>query len=127
MDSLLRFDEEEYGMGITDFKVTKPKPYSVPFYQNQLMGYSVALEHNDPDFTKTCKITHLGLCCFSPNAFDQIDNDFGITGDLEWLPMEKDTKAFKKFLREVATVLIGERPESGDRCDFCSYAKIYVH
>ena len=119
IDSMLYFDDQTHG--VMDFKTTKLIKQNEDFYFNQLMSYSVALEHNDPEVTKPCKVRVLGLCCYKPEMFTDCNDLFGLLGQLEWIEIKKDKDKFKAMLRDVAELLTGPIPDPNPDCQFCSY------
>jgi hypothetical protein len=117
VDSLMMFNDGTFG--VIDFKTTLPKKTTVDFYFPQLMSYSVALEYNDPEITKDCKISKIGLCCFNPLSFDKTS---GLLGSTEWIEIEKNKDRFKAMLLRIAKMLTAkEKPKSGENCTFCQF------
>jgi hypothetical protein len=117
----MKFDDGTFG--VVDFKCTEATEFTAERYFNQLMGYSVALEHNDPEeqITNTCKISRLGLGCFDPNKFVGEKEKCGLRGTIEWVDIEKDMAKFKHFLNGVSKVLSGKCPKPNKECYHCRY------
>lgn len=122
VDSLFKFDDGT--LGIPDFKTTIPYKGKLDFYFNQLMSYVVCIEHNDPNVNKNYKVSLMGLVCFEPKVFAHNDAGAQFSGDVQWIPIEKDTNKFKNFLKEIAILLTGQRPILDRNCKFCHYKNL---
>lgn len=120
VDSLIQFEDDT--IGVIDFKTTTPQKKTAEHYFSQLMCYTLALENPyDPNFIKTCSVSKLGLCCFSPKHFGEGVDNVGLMGDLEWIEIEKDKVKFKQILKDVAKLLTGPRPEPNAYCSYCNF------
>jgi hypothetical protein len=121
VDSLMQFDNGT--IGVIDFKTSYPYKGSTDLYFPQLMCYTIALEFNDPEKTKPCKVSKLGLCCFTPESFAPVNDGYGLIGATKWLEIQKDKAKIKTFLHEIAKLLTGEPPEQSPDCKFCNFKK----
>lgn len=122
MDTLLIYEDGSYGVG--DGKSTAVKPEYVDLYSHQLHAYAFALSRPGAGKPKRTPVKHLGLLIFDPSLgfFPSGDAKATLHGHLKWLEVPIDSSKFKKFLKEIATLLSTEElPKSGARCSYCRY------
>lgn len=108
VDALVRFDDKSYG--IIDFKTSQAAKASET-YSRQLHAYARALE--DPSTNSELEggtVSDMGLVVYTPGEFHTPTTEEGavkaaLTGDLTYVPVERDDKGFERFLGEVVDVL----------------------
>eukprot|EP00178_Gracilaria_changii_P024173 TRINITY_DN728_c0_g3_i2.p1 TRINITY_DN728_c0_g3~~TRINITY_DN728_c0_g3_i2.p1 ORF type:complete len:292 (-),score=29.93 TRINITY_DN728_c0_g3_i2:1912-2787(-) len=134
IDALVRFDDGTYG--VIDFK-TSSAASSSSIYARQLHAYATALENpsSNSQLEKT-SVSQLGLVVYTPSEFHTpLDNHGKIhaamTGALRFIPVDRDDRAFHKFLADVLEVLdMPEAPppklSTGRNFSNCSYCN-YLH
>ena len=69
------------------------------------------------------KCMTLGLMVWEiADAERHSDDVFNVGFVAAYEPVEVDPNRFETFIAEVVTVLLGEMPESAERCSNCDYA-----
>jgi hypothetical protein len=116
LDALVACDDGT--AGVVDFKTAPPSDTHVPFYGRQLHAYTWALE--EPASGRPIEVSCLGLLCFSPDSFEAGASRAALLGEVEWIEVARDDKAFTDLLGEVASVLEADgAPAPGPDCPWC--------
>jgi PD-(D/E)XK nuclease superfamily len=109
-------------VGLIDCKVTTGEmdDGKVSHYLPQLEAYCYALEN--PMTGQQEKVAHSGLMMWKiDNATqDEEDNNY-FTTESAFLMVPRDPDGFQEFISGVIEVLEGPIPESGQKCNNCSY------
>ncbi len=108
---------------IMDFKTGSPSEAKSEMYARQLQAYTVALEDSAPGGLQLSPISKLGLLYFTPDTCEYTTSERQmLEGQLQWVEIQRNDKAFMDFLSEVVRLLDGPlpRPEP-NHCDWCSY------
>lgn len=131
LDNVSRIaDTESYA--VIDYKTTIPNKKHMMKYCRQLHAYKYALEHpginpftNKPS-PQLGPIDILGLLCYNPKQF-KINSKHKYTGvlggDLSWFPLSVNEEDFLEFVAEIAELIAGDLPESGEDCIYCKFLK----
>ena len=107
--------------GVVDFKTSEPGTDHLEKYARQLHAYAWALER--PAAGTALTVSTLGLLCFEPTAFLGVGAAGALTGDVVWIPVERDDAAFSAFLSDVGSVLEApEPPAPAPNCAWCNLA-----
>lgn len=101
---------EDGTFGVIDFK-TSSVSKTATTYARQLHAYAHAIE-NPSENSELIQgtVTDMGLVVFSPSTFHtpiREDGSFagGLTGELSYVHVERDDKAFLKFIGNILDVL----------------------
>jgi hypothetical protein len=109
-------------VGLIDCKVTTSEmdDEKVNHYLPQLEAYCYALEH--PLDNQPVKVAHSGLMMWKiENATQDEEAHNYFSTQAAFLMVPRDHDGFKEFISEVIEVLEGPLPESGDKCNNCSF------
>ena len=118
------------GFAVIDRKTANPREEHVALYCRQLHAYAYSLEHPAPRALALEPIERLGLLAFEPLLFAAPANGRGsvpsslpaLSGNLSWVEVQRDDRAFLGFLAEVVNLLDQpEPPPPGISCPYCSY------
>ena len=120
-DIVTEFDDGTYG--VMDFKTGNPSDGKAQMYSRQLHAYALALENPAEGALELSPVSRLGLLYFTPDSCEFEGNDRQtMAGKMTWLEITRDDAAFRRFLREVVTLLDGPVPPSeSETCDWCKY------
>jgi hypothetical protein len=104
---------------VIDMKTAEPGAGHTEKYSRQLHAYALALEQ--PASGPSRPVGTIGLLCFVPETFWVDPVGAALTGDLQWIEIERDADAFVAFLREVVSVLDQPEPPLPDPdCPWCA-------
>jgi len=118
LDALVHCDDGT--VAVVDFKTAKPKADHAATYSRQLHAYALALEQ--PFSGPAATVSALGLLCFLPDSFGGDAETAALTGQVEWLGIERDDPSFFRFLIEVASVLDADNPPpASTTCSWCRW------
>lgn len=120
-DVVAEFDDGSYG--VMDFKTGNPSDEKTGMYGRQLHAYALALENPAEGALKLHPVSRLGLLYFTPDMCEYEGNSRQvIAGQMTWLEVRRDDRAFRDFLREVVFLLDGPLPApESETCDWCRY------
>lgn len=109
VDCLVRFDDGTFG--VIDFK-TSQAAKSSSTYSRQLHAYALAIENpSTQSELLQGTVSDMGLVVYTPKDFHTPATENGdiaaaLTGDLTYVQVPRDDKAFEGFLSEILDVLI---------------------
>jgi hypothetical protein len=118
LDALVHCDDGT--VAVVDFKTAEPNADHAAIYSRQLHAYALALEQ--PASGAAATVSALGLLCFLPHSFGAAQETAALSGQVEWFAIERDDRAFFRFLIEVASVLEeSEPPPASPVCSWCRW------
>jgi hypothetical protein len=90
------------------------------FYWPQLAAYDYILSNPKKDEPRKCET--LGLLVWEIADASQHSADvYNVGFNAEYEPVEVNPKKFESFISEVVTLLSGEMPSAGEKCNNCEY------
>jgi len=111
------------GWGIIDYKTTKTREVNVAKYARQLHAYAWALEQAAQHSFHVAPVTRMGLLCLEPVDLLSFTLDKAARVELrpEWIEVERDDAAFRRFLVEVVELSAKMTHPSSHGCSHCEY------
>lgn len=121
LDTVVSFDDGTYG--VIDFKTSERKAQHMPLYARQLHAYAYALENAEQGRFALNSVSKLGLLVFEPETFSTSKRgDVSLKGQLNWIEIQRDDRAFLDFIAEVLSMLEQPSPPEGaPTCEWCRY------
>ena len=120
----LVIEYENATVGLIDCKVTTSEmdDEKVNHYLPQLEAYCFALENPMTGLPE--KVAHSGLMMWKVDGATQDEEEQNFfTTESAFLMVPRDPEGFQEFIKKVIEVLEGPIPESGEKCDNCSFAQ----
>lgn len=116
-DFLLRYDSGTWG--IIDTKVSSSAD-KAEFYWPQLAAYDHILANPKSGEPRRCET--LGVLVWAiGNASHHEADEYRVGFNATYEPVEVDPTRFDAFIADVVTVLMGEMPERGEKCENCNF------
>jgi len=116
-DFLLRYDSGTWG--IIDTKVSSSAD-KADFYWPQLAAYDHILANPKSGDPRRCET--LGVLVWAIGTASHHDADeYRVGFNATYEPVTVDPKRFDAFIADVVTVLMGEMPGRGEKCENCNY------
>ena len=108
-------ENSDGSLAIIDCKVSDSERDSGDFYAPQLEAYAYSLEN--PAVGEGKKVSTMGLLIWSPKSADLT----GFKVEQRYVPVKRDSARFQSLLTDLITMLEGEMPDSGEKCETCRF------
>ena len=120
-DIVVEFDDGTYG--VLDFKTASPTEEKSELYGRQLHAYTMALERPEGNSLHLSPVSRLGLLYFVPDRCEHmVEGRQRLEGRMDWVEVNRNDDAFRKFLAGVVGLLDGPLPPPDPgSCDWCAY------
>ena len=108
-------ENSDGSLAIIDCKVSDSERDSGDFYAPQLEAYAYSLEN--PAVGEGKKVSTMGLLIWSPKSADLT----GFKVEQRYVPVKRDSARFQSLLTDLISMLEGEMPDSGEKCETCRF------
>jgi hypothetical protein len=121
LDALVSCDDGTNGL--IDFKTSAPGDAAGTRYATQLHAYALAL--GQPSSGRPIEISTMGLLCFAPDGFVPYGPRASLSGELQWVPIARNDKAFTALLTNIVNLLNHPNPPpAAQNCRWCQHSAL---